>query len=373
MTIADRALLAFRGLFPALERFVYLNTASTAPGARPVIETLRTALADWERGDFSSPAWDDAGRETRALVARLINAPTETVALIGSASEGAATIAASLPPGRVVVGEREFRSNLFPWLALADRGFEVASVPAVDGVVPTASILKAIDDRTVLVAVSAVQFANGFRVDLDAISLRTREVGAFLFVDATQALGALAFDVAALRPDALVAHGYKWLLSPRGACWLYVAPHKLGSIRPLAPSWRSADDPYAQLSGGPYRLPEQAWKLDLSPAWLSFLGARAALEVLLDLPPATVEARTLQLATLFRDGARQIGLDLAPLEVPSHLIGVRADDPEQLRDALGERGVIVGARGRYVRLGFHAFNDERDVLRALEAWHAIVR
>ena len=370
---SNHALLAFRAAFPALATSVYLNTASAAPGAIPVVGALRRSLEEWERGDFSSRGWDAAGQATRGLFARLINASETSVALIGSASEGAATVAASLSPGRVVVGEREFRSNLFPWLALAERGFEVAALPAVDGVVPTEAFLQAIDARTTLVAVSAVQFANGYRVHLEAIAERSRDVGAFLFVDATQALGALALDIATLQPDALVAHGYKWLLSPRGACWLYVAPDRLPTIRPLAPSWRSALDPYAQLSGGPFSLPDDARKLDTSPAWFSFLGAKAALELLGTLPSAAVEARSLALAQQFRAGATALGLTLAPTEAPSHLLGIRVDDPEGLRDALEARGVHVGARGPYVRVGFHAFNNEQDVERALAALHEATR
>jgi selenocysteine lyase/cysteine desulfurase len=373
VNVTPDAFRAFRAQFPALTQTVYLNTASAAPGAAPVVAALRAALDTWEQGTFSSREWDATGQATRALFARLIHAPESTVALIGSASEGAATVAASLPPGRVVVGEREFRSNLFPWLALAERGFDVMTVPAVDGVVPTTALVEAIDARTVLVAVSAVQFANGYRVNLEPIAERAREVGAVLFIDATQALGALTIDVSTLLADALVAHGYKWLLSPRGACWLYVAPTLLPRLRPLAPSWRTAVDPYAQLSGGPYNLPSDARKLDLSPAWLSFLGAKAALELLLSLPPTAVEARCLELAAQFCAGASALGLTLAPREAPSHLIGLVAPHPEALRDALAARGVQVGARGRYLRLGFHAFNDETDVERALLALRDLTR
>ncbi|GIW08261.1 MAG: aminotransferase class V [Dehalococcoidia bacterium] len=373
MNPAARELRSFRAAFPALEQTVYLNTASAAPGAAPVVETLRRALEEWESGAFSSRSWDAAGLETRALYARLINAPASSVALIGSVSEGAATIAASLPAGRIVVGEREFRSNLFPWLALSDRGFEIFTVRTVDGVVPTEAIVSAIDPRTVLVAVSAVQFENGYRVRLEPIAERAREVGAFLFVDATQALGALAFNVSTLRPDALVAHGYKWLLSPRGACWLYIAPERLATIRPLAPSWRTADDPYAQLSGGPLTLPSDARRLDLSPAWFSFLGAKAALELLLGLPSEVIETRCLELAAQFRDEASALGLRLAPVELPSHLLGIRVAEPVKLRDALAVRGVQVAARGPYVRLGFHAFNDEHDVERAVAALRDAIR
>ncbi|GIW11984.1 MAG: aminotransferase class V [Dehalococcoidia bacterium] len=368
-----RPLDAFRAQFPALERIVYLDTATVAPGARPVVRALRQVLDEWERGECSSRAWDAAGLEARTQFARLVNAPAEAVALIGSASEGAAMIGASLPPGRVVVGEREFRSNLFPWLALEERGFRLTLVPATDGVVSTEALVRAIDQETVLVAVSAVQFAHGYRVRLEEVAARAHASGALLFVDATQAVGALAFDVQRLQPDALVAHGYKWLLCPRGAAWLYVAPHWLPRVRPLAPSWRSAADPYAHLSGGPYVLPADARKLDLSPAWFSWVGARAALALLLDLPLAQVEARCLELADYFRQEAQRLGAELVPTEEPSHVLGLVSDDPQRLQAALAAGGVLTSARDRYLRLGFHAFNNEADVEQALEALRGALR
>src|SRR5919106_7020171 len=108
----------FRAEFPALERLVWLNTATIAPGARPVLEAMRAALGEWEDGSASWQSWEADAYATRERFARLIGARAEDVALMTYLAEAAATVAGSLPPGRVVVGEREFRSNLFPWLAL---------------------------------------------------------------------------------------------------------------------------------------------------------------------------------------------------------------------------------------------------------------
>ncbi len=211
-------LAAFRRLFPSLSRVVYLNTPGCAPGARPVTRALHRALEDWESGSFSTLSWERDALKTRALFARLIGAEEGLVALLSSASEGAATVARSLPPGKVVVGEREFRSNLFPWPSLKGEGREVVVVPVTDsGEVPTEALLDAVDDRTALVAISSVQFASGFRARLAEVTERTKETGARLFLDATQHVGALRFDVGEILPDYAVAHGYKWLLCPRGA------------------------------------------------------------------------------------------------------------------------------------------------------------
>ncbi len=276
-------LAAFRAEFPALRRLVYLNTATVAPAARSVSAALRTVGREWEQGTFDWQRWEAQAHATREFFARLIGAAPGSVALVSSVSEAAATVARSLrPPGRVVVGAREFRSNLFPWLASRDRGLEVVEVPATrDGVVTTNALMQAIDERTVLVAVTEVQSSSGFRVRVPEIAARARAVGARLFLSAMQSAGVLRLDVRESDPDFVVAHGYKWLLAPRGAGWLYVRPDRLGELESLAPNWKSVAEPYAEYYGGPLAYAEDARKLDTSLAWFPWVGAKAALELLL--------------------------------------------------------------------------------------------
>ncbi len=356
-----------RGLFPALERVVYLNTATAAPGSRPVLEAVRRAQAEWEAGEFSWQGWEGEGEATRELFGKMVGGRGEDVALVSSVAEAAATVAASLPAGRVVVGSREFRSNSWPWLALRDRGFEVVEVPAREEVVTSEAIIDAIDDRTVLVAATEVQSSNGFRVDLPAIGTRCRETGARLFVDLCQSLGALAFDVDTTGTDYAAAHGYKWLLSPRGAGWLWVRPERLAELAPLAPSWKTAEDPYADYFGGPYAPAATTRRLDATLAWFSWPGARAALELLGSMDPGAVEARCLGLSRAFREEAAGRGLVLVPEEVPTQIVSVRVEDPGALRERLLDRRIIGAVRGGSFRLGFHAYNDESDVAAALDA------
>jgi selenocysteine lyase/cysteine desulfurase len=360
------ALAAFRDVFPALERWVWLNTPTVPPAARPVLEALRRVEAEWEAGEFSWQAWEAEAYATREQFAGLVGAADGTVALTGSMSASAATVAASLPPGKVVVGEREFRSNLAPWLALRQRGFDVVEVPPEDGVVRTEPLADAVDGDTVLLAVSEVQSSNGFRVRLSDLAERCREQGARLFVNATQSLGALRLDVEELGIDYLACHGYKWLLAPRGAAWLYVRRDRLDELGPLAPNWHSVPDPYEDYYGEA-PLAEDASKLDMSWAWFSFVGARAALDLHLKLDRAAVEERCLSLAAAFREEAVRRGFDLIPQDAPSQIIGVRLPDPDAVRERMKVRRVLAAVRGGFLRLGFHAFNDESDVAAALDS------
>jgi selenocysteine lyase/cysteine desulfurase len=357
----------FREQFPALERYAWLNTPTVAPGNRPVLEALRRVIGEWEAGEFSWQGWEEQAHATRERFAAMIGAQPDQVALIHAMVEGAATVAASLPRGKVVVGAEEFRSNLFPWLALRNRGFEVVEVPARHGVVPTEALAEAVDDRTVLLAVSEVQSSNGYRIDVPALAERCRQAGARIYVNLTQCLGALRFDIGRSKPDFVAAHGYKWLLGPRAAGWLYVRPDRLAAIEPLAPNWKSVPEPYEDYYGGPMELASDARKLDTSLAWFSWPGALAALDLLLSLDDEEVERRCLGLSSAFRDAARERGFRVVPEEVPSQTVALSLPDPEGVRERLRARDVVGAVRGGYLRLGFHAFNDEDDVRRALDA------
>jgi len=193
--------------------------------------------------------------------------------------------------------------------------------------------------------------------------------GARLFVDVSQSLGVLRFDATDAGADYVGAHGYKWLLAPRGASWLWVRSERVPELRPLAPSWKSVESPFADFYGGPIEplLASSARRLDASLAWFSWVGARAALSLVTSLDGEAVERRCLGLAATFRNAAAERGLVPAPVEIPSQTVALTVPDPEALRARLSERGIVAAVRGSSLRLGFHAFNDETDVAAALAA------
>src|SRR5215471_10778248 len=147
----------FRAMFPALTQQVWLDTPASAPGATPVTSALTSAITGWHEGSLGAADWERAAPRARAGFAGYLGVPESSVALMGSVAEAAATVAASLPGGggTIVVGDGEFQSNLFPWLALEARGYRVVRVPS-GGAGRTESLLAAITRQTVLVAVSHV-------------------------------------------------------------------------------------------------------------------------------------------------------------------------------------------------------------------------
>ena len=368
-------LAAFRALFPSFRRGVWLNCAGVAPGARPVTSALRKALVEWGDGRFEWMAWEERAEESRNRFATRIGVDPRSVALLSTLSEAAATVAHALPllgagsAEHIVVPEMEFRSNLFPWLALAERGYRVRTLPANGTPRRTDDLLKAITPGVALVAVSEVQSSTGARVDPAPIVERCDAVGARLFLNLTQSLGALRFDARRVRAHYVAAHGYKWLLAPRGATWLHVREDCLPRMQPLAPNWKNVEQPYEQFYGGPYALAASARRLDASLAWLSWIGAREALRMLDRLDPVEVERVSLARAAEFRQAAEDLDFEVAPSELPSQLVCVRVDDADAACHALAAAHLAVSARAGWLRFGFHAFNTPQDVIRARNALH----
>jgi selenocysteine lyase/cysteine desulfurase len=384
------SLETFRQAFDALRELTWLSTAGVAPGARPVVAALRAACDRWGSGTFDWTAWEGDAERVRESVARLMRVPPASVALLSTLADAAATVAQRCArrttryPARprVLVPAVEFRSNLFPWLALADHGWEPVLLEADgDGLVRTDAVVAAIDPTVRLVAITDVQSATGHRVDVAAIARRCHDVGAELFVNLTQSLGVLEY--VATDVDYLAVHGYKWLLAPRGTTCLHVRPDHWADMAALAPNWKNAMDlhgpsgaehagSYARLYGAPFAPWPDARRLDASLAWMPWVGARAALDLLATLSPEAREVQSLTLARIFRAAASHFSYRVVPEELPTHLIALDCGTSAQATDfsqRLACQGVIASARGSRLRFGFHAFNNTADVGRAL-AWLA---
>jgi len=199
-------------------------------------------------GDLHWGSWEETVEATRNSIAALIGAKAEEVALVHSTSEGVAIIANGLSYEKgdnIVTCDLEFMSNLFPWQALARRHrLELRTVRNCDGKLSMQDFSDAIDERTRIVAVSYVQYSNGFKINLEELSKITHENGAYLLTDAVQAVGQMPVDVAKLEVDFLATSGYKWLLSPISTGFLYVRSELLDVVWPTIVGYRSDEKPF---------------------------------------------------------------------------------------------------------------------------------
>jgi len=259
---------------------VYLNTATSGLPPRRSQEALQKAITQWRVGRAKAPEHDMALNAARSSYAGLVGVEPSAVAVGGQVSVFAGLVAASLPDGsEVLTVAGEFTSITFPFLAQAGRGVKVREVPLE-------RLAESVTAGTTLVAVSAVQSADGRLADLDALARAADASGARVLLDTTQAVGWLPVD--ASRFAYTVCAGYKWLLAPRGTCFFTVQPELTGDLIPHNAGWYAGAQRWDSLYGSPLRLAADAWRFDVSPAWHSWVAQAPALDLLNEIGPTAL-------------------------------------------------------------------------------------
>jgi selenocysteine lyase/cysteine desulfurase len=329
---------------------VYLDTASLGLPPRRSLRALQDALDQWRAGRARPPEYDAPVAAARAGYARLVGVEPSQVAVGSQTSVVAGLVAAALPDGaEVLTAAGEFTSILFPFLAQAGREVSVREVPL-------AHLPGEITPRTALVAVSAVQSADGRVVDLDALADAAAVTGAQVLLDTTQAAGWLPVDAG--RFAFTVCAGYKWLLAPRGTCFFTVGPDAADALTPHAAGWYAGADRWASIYGGPLRLAADARRFDVSPAWHSWVAQAPALDLLTEVGVPALHEHAVGLANGFRSA-----LDLPTGDSAIVSLATTDDAQERLRDA----GVSAAVRAGRLRLAFHLNNTAEDVERVVQA------
>jgi selenocysteine lyase/cysteine desulfurase len=361
-----------RHLFDLPEDVAYLNCAYMSPllkraaavGAAAVGRKLRPWQIRAE--DFFADS-----ERARGLFAWLLGARADDIALVPAASYGLALAAANLPvaPGeRILVLAEQFPSNVYTWRALGARtGAEVVTIARPADRDWTGAVLAGLDQRVAITALPHCHWIDGGLLDLAAIAARCREVGSALVVDATQSLGALPLDLAAIRPDYLVCPGYKWLLGPYSLGYLYVAPqHRDG--RPLEQNWiaRRGSEDFARLIDYQDAYQPGARRFDVgerSNFALVPVGI-VGLEQLLAWRPERIAATLAAKTTAIADRAALLGLSSTPSHLRAgHYLGLRfpRGAPRDLPERLAAERVYVSLRGDSLRVTPHLYNHDADI------------
>ncbi len=323
----------------------YLNAATLGLPPIPVVDAVHSAVARWQLGQATATGYDDDVRTARAAYARLVSVPPEWVSVGSQTSVIAGLVASSLPDGaEVVCIEGDFASVLFPFLVHADRGVTVRQVPLPE-------LASSLTERTALVAFSLVQSASGIVSDGPAIAAAARAVGALSFCDVTQAAGWL--PISAGDYDLTACSAYKWLCHPRGTAYLTIRPEVVERVRPIHAGWYAGDDVWGSVYGPSMALAHDARRFDVSPVWLSWVGAVPAIEVISMVPTALIGEHNIALAD-----------DLcARIDAPaggSPIVSL-PDASGELAGRLAERGARVSSRAGRVRIAFHIWNTPDDV------------
>jgi selenocysteine lyase/cysteine desulfurase len=350
-----------RQQFPSLAHWTYLNTATY--GQMPLVASEAAARHFARRDELACTdfmSWFSDMDRVRTLCGRLINCLAEDIAFVTSASNGLAWLMQGIdwkPGDEVLTLDPEFPNQLYQ-VALEERfGIRYRAVPWPE-------FYDAVNERTRLVILSTVNYATGFLPPAEEIGAFLKARNILFFSDGSQSLGALQYDVARVQPSMFCVDAYKWMLSPNGAGFVYIAPELRPHLRPTVIGWRTDRgwrSPNSLNHGTPVLSGDaqgfEGGMLDF-PA-LYAMGA--VIEMMFDLGPAEIEARALELASTVRENLRSLGAEVNTDRTPIVTARFEGHDPAAIAAALKEERIIVSARQGRLRVSPHFYNNSDDL------------
>jgi len=353
-----------RALFPAAERYTYLNTAAAPPisllaareGKRYYDEMAEHADVAWDR-------WLSQVEEVREKLAKFLHAEPRSIAFTYSTSHGMNLIAGILQHcGDVLCPADEFPSCTLPWL---QQRYRVHFVRSRDcGVIDLEDVQRSITAKTRILVASYVQFATGFRQGLVSMGRLCRGRKLIFVVDATQGMGVFPIDVVASNIDFLVFSGYKWAQAGYGVGGLYIAPRFLNTNSLPVAGWWSVRDPEAVINDR-LDLKETAAALEVGcPHFAGIFALGGALALFEKIGAVQIEQRIHQLTDYLHQRLDKEGLKIASPRIRDQRSGITIIEmrnaPEVVK-SLAEKKIIVSARGKGLRVSVHVFNNFDDI------------
>ncbi len=300
-------------LFPVTQKRIFLAHAGVAPLPGLTVDALKHEA---ERASIAqeSEHYMAEVEAIRRVGARLINADSDEVALLGPTSLGLNLVANGLdwqPGDEVIFYPDDYPANVYPWLALAERGVRVVPLmPERPGEITPDLVMKALTPKTKLVALASCHYLTGFRLDYEGIAEELNRRGVLFCLDAIQSLGATTVDVRHI--DFLAADSHKWMLGPLGAGIFYVKRRHFEKLKPtLVGAWNVRSPGYVAQGEIAFEASARRYEPG-SLNWLALQGMKASLEMILALGVKQIEARLLDLRSfteerLMSSGFRVIG------------------------------------------------------------------
>jgi selenocysteine lyase/cysteine desulfurase len=367
-----------RSLFPITNRAIYLNHAAVSPLPTPTVEAIDSQLKDVrDNGSINFRSWIAVKERARSLLAELLGARPEQVAFMRNTSDSLSTVANGLDwrtGQNVVTFRREFPANIYPWLRLRNIfGVEVRMCEERDGRVDMEELENLVDENTRVIAISHVQYASGFRADLERLGRIARKRDALLVVDAIQSLGVIPLNVEAELVDVAAGASHKWLLGPEGVGYLYLSDRARERLQPTLVGWTSVPNPedYNNFDQE-WNTGTLAWETGTGPtalihglnASLEFLKATgiqriaAYLETLTDWLCEKLSSQNYRVIS-----ARDLG-QKSQIVCIQHRGGVSA---MKLYSQLKSNNIITAPRADRLRIAPHFYNSSAEIDKLVSA------
>ncbi len=360
----------FEKEFSALGDTVFLNHANYGPRPESAYQAMDAYTRRFMEGTHDHFEASKVIGDCKGLIGSLVNVPPEFVSLSGNTSMGLNYVAASYPfaeGDRVLIIDRQFPAAVHPWLNQKQRGVVCNFVPA-DPYPDLESTLSMIDERTKFVVLSWVRFFDGYRVNLKEWADALHERGVYLVVDGMQGCGAIPVDLTVCGVDAFSAGGAKWLLSPLGTGFLYVAPGLREKLKPVFAGWLQMleDDDFSTFLNYDYHIPPDGRRFEVATyPFMLLYGMREALKILLDADPSRIAPHIFSLldrivAQLKGESDFEI-LSCLDENTRSGILSIRTPEGPEAVERLADNGFRVSYREGGLRISPHLYNTDEDI------------
>ncbi len=360
---------ALRREFPVLAHKTYLNSGSYCALANDVKAAFDAYMDDRLLVGANWDMWITKNESVRALTATLLHASPDEIAVTASVSAGLNALASAFDftgmRNKVVISDFEFPTNAQIWHAQEPRGAHVVHVPrAADGYIPLENFAAAIDDKTLLVAITHVCFRNGAKLDIAGIVRLARAHGALVLLDCYQAVGSLDIDVKSLDVDFAAGGMLKYLLGTAGIGFLYVRDSIIRSLLPSNSGW------FAQANIGAMDITANspspsARRFEAgTPPVVNCYAAEAGLKFLLAVGTPAIEKRNQELTRRCMERLREIDWPSVTPEEDERrgaTVAVPSCNSGGLSAELMKQDIVTSHRDDNVRASFHFYNDTDDV------------
>ena len=368
---------AIRSLFPAANNSTYLNSAAVSPIPTTAIEAINLQLNDVaSHGSAHYQDWVDTKDRCRALIAEMLNVRADQVAFLRNTSDGFASIANGLrwqPGDNIVSCANEFPANFYPWRRIRDEfGVELRLAPEIGGRFDTDELIGSIDAHTRVVAISAVQYASGFRAHLMRIGEAARAVDALFCVDIIQGFGAMPFDLPNQFVDAACGASHKWLCAPEGCGMIYLSDRARERVQPTLVGWISVETPWDFVDREQQFKPTAlAWESGTGCSSL-FYGLEQSLKLLHETGAAKIEGHLAGLSDHLCDSLGGMDYEIVSSRAPGEKTAIvcikhRGEHhSNQIAAELEKEKIIVSPRGDRLRIAPHFYNNLGDIDRLIE-------
>lgn len=251
MGVSNLDIKTIRGQFPVLDQkingkpLVYFDNAATTQKPKQVINALidyyQGYNANIHRGIHTlAERATSAFEETRAAIARFINAPSSDEVIFTYGTTDSINLVAQTfgrssigKEDEIIISTMEHHSNIVPWQMLCEtNGCTLKIIPVSDeGELDMAGFEKLLSDRTRLVSIPHASNALGTVNPIKQIIRKAHAAGAKVLIDGAQGAAHLELDVKDLDVD-FYAFSLHKMYGPTGMGILFGKRELLEAIPP---------------------------------------------------------------------------------------------------------------------------------------------